>query len=104
MEAAALVAWLDLNDLIAQGPAPQALQDTLSRVPDDLDARYHLAIWRALGGDPETAMEELLAIMRLDRSFRDDGARKALLRIFDFVGAEHPLVRRMRARLAMLLN
>ena len=104
VEAASLVAWLDLNDLIAQGPSPQALQDTLNRSPDDLDARYYLAIWRALGGDPEAAMEELLAIMRQDRSFRDDGARKALLRVFDFVGAEHPLVRRMRARLAMLLN
>lgn len=103
-EAAPLVAWLELNDLIAQGPAPQVLQDTLNRTPDDLDARYHLAIWRALGGDPEAAMEGLLAIMRLDRGFRDDGARKALLRVFDFVGAEHPMVRQMRARLAMLLN
>lgn len=104
VEAASLVAWLDLNDLIAQGPAPQALQDTLNRTPDDLDARYHLAIWRALGGDPDAAMEELLAIMRENRGFRDDGARKTLLRVFDFIGAEHPMVRRMRARLAMLLN
>lgn len=104
VEAASLAAWLDLNDLIAQGPAPQALQDTLNRTPDDLDARYHLAIWRALGGDPDAAMEELLAIMRENRGFRDDGARKTLLRVFDFIGAEHPMVRRMRARLAMLLN
>lgn len=104
VEAASLAAWLDLNDLIAQGPAPQALQDTLNRTPDDLDARYHLAIWRALGGDPDAAMEELLAIMHENRGFRDDGARKTLLRVFDFIGAEHPVVRRMRARLAMLLN
>lgn len=104
VEAASLAAWLDLNDLIAQGPAPQALQDTLNRTPDDLDARYHLAIWRALGGDPDAAMEELLAIMRENRGFRDDGARKTLLRVFDFIGADHPVVRRMRARLAMLLN
>ncbi|HXF07954.1 MAG TPA: thioredoxin [Candidatus Acidoferrales bacterium] len=103
-DAASLRAWLDFNDLIAAGPPPQVLQDMLEKWPDDLEARFRLAIWRLLGGDAEAAIDALLAIMQKDRKFHDDGARKTLLQVFDYLGNDHPLVRRARARMAMLLN
>jgi putative thioredoxin len=41
--------------------------------------------------------------MQTDRSYADDGARKALLRLFDLLG-DDPLVARYRARLFNLLH
>ena len=76
----------------------------LEKWPDDLEARFRLAIWRLLGGDAEAAIDALLAIMQKDRKFHDDGARRTLLQVFDYLGKDHPLVRRARARMAMLLN
>lgn len=103
-EAAAISAWLELNAFIAEGPPPQALQDMLQKWPDDLEAGFRLAIWRLLAGDAEASIADLLAIMQKDRQFREDGARKALLLIFDYLGASHPVVRKARGRMAMLLN
>ncbi|HBG50288.1 MAG TPA: hypothetical protein DDW89_00545, partial [Gammaproteobacteria bacterium] len=103
-EAGAVSAWLELNAFIADGPPPQALQDMLQKWPDDLEAGFRLAIWRLLAGDAEASVADLLAIMQKDRQFRDDGARKALLLVFDYLGASHPLVRKARGRMAMLLN
>ena len=54
-------------------------------------------------GEYEAALDLLLEILRLDRSFRDDGARKALLSAFEMLGNEHPLVGRYRAKMSSLL-
>ena len=51
----------------------------------------------------EGALENLLLVMQKDRSFADDGARKALLRLFDMLG-DDPAVTRYRARMFNLLH
>ena len=54
-------------------------------------------------GDYETGLESLLNLMRTDRAYGDDIARKTLLRVFDTLGAEHPLTVTYRRRLFTLL-
>ncbi|MFZ5532256.1 MAG: thioredoxin [Pseudomonadota bacterium] len=103
-DAASLKAWLGFNDRIAAGPPPQDLQARIDKNPNDLEACFDLAIWRLLGGDAEATIDALLAIMQKDRTFQEDGARKTLLQVFDYLGNDHPLVRRARARMAMLLH
>ena len=48
-------------------------------------------------------LEQFLTILISDRRFRDDGARKAMLAIFDLLGDDHPLTKDYRKRLVMAL-
>lgn len=69
----------------------------------DLDARFALAAGRALAGEYGEAMEQLLEIISRSRRFKDDGARKALLLLFEHVGPESELTQTHRRRLQVIL-
>ncbi|MBP7146063.1 MAG: thioredoxin [Acidobacteria bacterium] len=69
----------------------------------DAASRWARAGERWRGGRPAEAMDELLEIVRHDRSFLDDGARRALLAIFDRLGPADPVVDQARNRLGMIL-
>lgn len=103
-EAAALRARLDLLRIAAEAPSPAELEQKVAADAGDLEARYRLGAWRALRGDYEGAMEGLLEIVRRDRRFRDDAARKTIIAIFNLLGPQHPLVPKYRTRLSSALN
>ncbi|MDL4863305.1 tetratricopeptide repeat protein [Halomonas elongata] len=70
---------------------------------DDSEARYQRALRQVADGQYETGLEGLLALMRSDRAYGDDAARKTLLRVFDALGADHPLTVAYRRKLFALL-
>ncbi|MBL8474043.1 MAG: thioredoxin [Rhodocyclaceae bacterium] len=72
--------------------------------PQDLDARLKLAELAALRQDYAPAFEQLLAVVRADRSFRDDLARRTMVDLFNLLGSDNDLVRDYRRQLAALLN
>ena len=71
--------------------------------PEDLDARWALAAALEQRGEHEAALEELLQIVQQSRGYRDDGARRAMLALFDQLGAQSDLVREFRRRLQILI-
>jgi putative thioredoxin len=80
----------------------EAAVAALAANPDDHAARYALASAHAASGEWEQALAELLEIVKRSRKFRDDGARKAMLAIFEHLGPEHAAVSTARRQLQIV--
>ncbi len=84
-------------------PPREELERRIAADPDDFEARSQLATRLFLEGRYDEAFDHLLHIVRRDRSWGDDAARKRLLEFFDALGADHPAARRGRTKLSSLL-
>jgi putative thioredoxin len=82
---------------------PTALEQALARDPDDHAARLKLAKIRNVEGDRQAAADHLLFIMKRDRTFDDDGARRELLQFFDVWGPKDPATIAARRKLSSIL-
>lgn len=102
-QVAALKAALEFERIAASAPEPETLQQLAAENPDNSEAPYQLSAVKVLSGDYEGAMELLLSIMRRDRSFGDDAARKRLLDVFTMLGGQGELVNRYRSKMSALL-
>jgi putative thioredoxin len=86
------------------GGNTEALREKLAQNPQDLKSRLQLAAREALAGECEASMDNLLRIIRQDRSFGDDAGRKALLDVFSMLENRGSLVRKYRSLLSSELN
>jgi putative thioredoxin len=82
---------------------PVALEHELSLNPDHHDARVKLAKIRNVEGKRDEAAEHLLLIMKKDRTFDDDGARRQLLQFFETWGPKDPATMAARRRMSSIL-
>lgn len=86
------------------GPAPEELQATLARHPDNVEAIYFMALHMLMGGEVEQGLDLLLQVVRRDRALRDDGARKSFITALELLGSDNPLVSPYRRRLFALMH
>ncbi len=114
---------LELLDRVDPGPARQSadrlaaelrirsadagdeatLRAALAAAPGNLETRFQLAQALAAQSRYPDALEEYLEIIRRDRQFQDGAARKAMIDIFDLLGAGNETVEHYRAELAKVL-
>jgi len=102
-EYTSLAATLKLQSEAAQLSEADTLEARLASNPDDHQARFDLAVVRNAEGQREAAVEALVALMRRDRTWQDDGARKKLLEFFEAWGPKDPATLRGRRLLSGLL-
>lgn len=80
-----------------------ALTAELAKNPANHQARFDLAMALNAKGDHEGASEQLLEIIRRNKAWNDDAARKQLVEFFVAWGTDHPASVSGRQRLSTLL-
>jgi putative thioredoxin len=81
----------------------ETLRSKLMVDPNDAQARFDLALALNAKGDRLGALEELLTLVRKNRAFNDDAARKLLVQLFDAWGPADPATISGRQKLSSLL-
>lgn len=80
-----------------------ALRARVDANPKDFEARLELAQALFASNDKEAAVDHLLEIIRLNRSWNEEAARKQLVTFFEAMGPMDPLTLSARRRLSSLL-
>jgi putative thioredoxin len=80
-----------------------ALRAKLEADPKDHQARYDLAMALDAAEDREGALNELLEIVRRDRRWNDEAARKHLVTLFEAMGPTDPRTIDARRKLSSIL-
>jgi putative thioredoxin len=99
----AVEAELKLREQAANAPDTAPLREKLASNPADHQARYDLALALDGGGDREGALNELLEIVRRDRKWNDEAARKHLVTLFEAMGPTDERTIMARRKLSSIL-
>ncbi len=100
---AAVKARITLAEQAASLGDPAELEKRLAENPGDHQARFDLAMIQNVLGDREAAADNLLQIVKADRSWNDDGARAQLLTFFEAWGPGDEATMQARRKLSSLL-
>jgi putative thioredoxin len=79
------------------------LKARIAANPADLEARFQLAGVLDAKGERDEAISELLEIVRRDRKWNEEAAKKQLLTLFEAMGPMDPRTIQARRRLSSLL-
>lgn len=105
-DAPALAALRAKMTLAAEAAAlgnPAEFERRLAANPNDHQARFDLAMVQNARGERMQAADNLLAIVRADRTWNDDGARAQLLKFFEAWGMTDEATLSARRKLSSLL-
>jgi putative thioredoxin len=101
-EAQVLRARITFGQAAAGAPSEERLRQRLATDPRDSEARFQLAARRVLEQDYEAALENLYTLLRQDRAWGEDAARRAMVQVFELLGGGE-LVNRYRAKMTSAL-
>ena len=102
-EIAAVQASIDLAEQAkAAGPVGD-LKAKAAADPKDFQTRLDLALAYWADGQRQEAIDELLAMIKLDRNWNEAAARQQLLKFFEALGFTDPLAVAGRKRLSTIL-
>jgi len=96
-------AALDLAVQTKQIQPTAELEKKIQQNPKDYQARFDLAMTCYAAGQKQEAVDHLLDIVKLNRAWNEDAARKQLVKFFEAFGAMDPITIAARKRLSSLL-
>ena len=92
-----------LEEAAGMGTLRDAIAETQAN-GDDLDARYRVAVLLASERRYEEALEAAMAILRRDRTYREDAGRLTMIRIMALMGKGSDVAKRYRRRMFNFLH
>ena len=98
-----ITALNEFSKALVGSPTMEELELDLAN-NDNLEKRFQLASHYALQGQYEKAIQNFLMVMENDRNYKDDGARKSIIAIFDLLGGSGPIVNTYRVKMSRLLH
>ena len=100
---AAIRARMEAAETAANLPPADILERRVHVDENDLEARLELAELHIARRKFEAALEQLLEIVRRDRTFKDDAGRRKMLEVFEIAAADEQLVADYRSKLSLVL-
>ena len=100
---AAVTAAIDLAEHAAAVGDIAPLEQAVAANPDDHQARFDLALALNGRGERDAAADRLLEIIKRDRKWNDDAARKQLVQFFEAWGLMDPAAVQARRKLSSLI-
>ncbi len=94
---------LELADQAAKAGPVVELEVKVTANPADHQARFDLALALVAAGQRETAVNHLLEIVRRQRNWNEEAARKQLVKLFEAFGATDPVTVNGRRQLSSIL-
>jgi len=95
-------ARLGFADLLKDAPPRQPLEAAIAADPGDLRARHLLGVRLIIEGETEAGLEQFLEMLRRDRAYQDQLAKKSLIDAFRVID-DPDLVGAYRRKMASLL-
>ncbi len=102
-EIAGALTAIQLAEKAAGAGDAAALEARLAADPTDQQARFDLALARYAHGEREAAIDALIDIIRRNREWNDQAARKQLIEFFDAMGPTDPVTLAGRRKLSSVL-
>jgi putative thioredoxin len=99
----AAMSTLELAEKAADAGDLGPLREAVAANQSDHQARYDLALALFAAGEKETAIDELIEILRRDREWNEQAARTQLLQFFEAQGPADPITVAGRRKLSALL-
>jgi len=99
---AAALAAVNLAEQASSVGELAPLEAAVTADPNNHQARYDLAVALSAKGDREAAADQLLEIIRRDRKWNDEAARKQLLQLFEAWGLMDPASIAARRKLSAI--
>jgi putative thioredoxin len=96
-------AALSLAEQASKAGETAALDARLAADPNDHEARFELSLALVARGDREGAVDHLLDIVKRNRAWNEEAARKQLVKLFEAFGPMDPLTIQARKRLSSIL-
>lgn len=102
-EVTSAISAIELMEQSIETDTVKNLQKQLEANPEDHQIRFNIAMAMYAENNHEGAVNMLLEIVRIDKDWNDQAARKQLIKLFDAFGSDDPFAISSRRALSSLL-